>query len=43
MDDELIVYERTFLELKYDIDKWSYLDLVDIVKELGYRKINIIW
>lgn len=43
MDDELTVYERIFLELKCDIDKWSYLELVGIAKELGYREINIIW
>ncbi|KAI5423442.1 hypothetical protein KIW84_046410 [Lathyrus oleraceus] len=29
--------------LKVDVDKWSYLELVGIVKELGYRKIDRIW
>lgn len=43
MDIELTVYEGTLFQLTIDVDKWSYFELVDIVNELGYRKIYTIW
>lgn len=37
VDDELTRYEDTFLELKCDVDEWSYFDLMGIFKDLEYR------
>lgn len=42
LENELNIYEGTIYELKIDVIKWSYFELVDIVKEIGYKEINII-
>lgn len=30
-------------DLKIDVDKWSYIELVGILKELGYSDIDPIY
>lgn len=43
LDNELNVYEGgIIIELRIDVDKWSYFKFVGIVKELGIREIYII-
>lgn len=37
VDDELTKYECIILELKCDVDKWTYFELIDIIRDLGYR------
>lgn len=43
-DNELTIYEgRTITELRIDVDKWMFFELVSTMKKLDYREIDRIW
>lgn len=44
MDSELTIYEGGPIDdLKIDVVKWSYFELVGMLKELRYGEINTIY
>lgn len=43
LDNELTIYEGgPVTKLKMDVDRYSYFELVGIMKKLGYKEIDTI-
>lgn len=42
IDDEFSSYEGLILELRCDVDMWSYFKVVEIIKDMGLKDVGII-